>query len=455
MKSSESVAAATTGQGGVEHRLRPVLSRRDLIVYGLVILTPTAPYPIYGTVQQASGGHATLCYLVAMVAMLFTATSYARMATAFPVAGSTYYYVQRSLDRRLGFLAGWAMMLDYFLIPLLCIVYAALTAARLAPQVPYLVWALIFTAAITMVNLRGIQTTARANEFLMALLAGSALLFVVLAARYIVGAGGLGALWSPPALYRPETFSVQTLMLGAGISALSYIGFDAVTTLAEDSRSPEKDVAFATVAVCLAQTAICAVTVYLATIVWPDFQTFPKVETAILDIGSRIGGDWLFGWITVVLLAAGLASAMTGQAGASRLLLGMGRDGVISTWLFGHVDESSATPRRAIWFMSAVAMGGSFLADFQLIVELLNFGAFAGFILVNLSVIGHYYVRLGLRSGTDLWHHLISPALGALVCTYLWLSLTNTAKLVGFGWLALGAVYLWWRSRSMRHLESE
>jgi amino acid transporter len=440
---------------GAEQGLRPVLTRRDLIIYGLVILSPTAPYPIYGAVQQASGGHATLCYLVAMIAMLFTATSYARMAAAFPVAGSTYCYVQRSLDPRLGFLAGWAMMLDYFLIPLLSIVYAALTAARLAPQVPYLAWALIFTAAITMVNLRGIRTTARANELLMVLLAGSALLFTVLAMRYVVNGGGTGALFSPAALFRGDTFSVRSLMLGAGISALSYIGFDAVTTLAEDSRSPEKDIAFSTVAVCLAQTAICAVTVYLAALVWPDFHSFPKVETAILDVGSRIGGPWLFGWITIVLLAAGLASAMTGQAGASRLLLGMGRDGVISSWMFGHVDEASATPRRAIWFMSAVAVAGSLLADFQLIVELLNFGAFAGFILVNLSVIGHYYVRLGLRGGADLWRHLISPALGALVCGYLWLSLTSTAKLAGFGWLTVGAAYLWWRSRATRQMERE
>ncbi|MBL8228153.1 MAG: APC family permease [Bryobacterales bacterium] len=450
MKNSGSAVAA--GPGSAASGLRPVLSRRDLIVYGLVILTPTAPYPIYGTVQQASGGHATLSYLVAMVAMLFTAMSYARMSAAFPVAGSTYCYVQRGLNPSIGFLAGWAMMLDYFLIPLLSIVYAALTAARLAPQVPYLVWALVFTAAITVVNLRGIQTTARANEFLMALLAGSALLFVVLSVRYVVDTAGYGALWSPGAIYRADTFSVRTLMLGAGISALSYIGFDAVTTLAEDSRSPEKDVAFATVAVCVAQTAICALTVYLATLVWPDLA-FPKVETAILDIGSRIGGAWLFGWITIVLLAAGLASAMTGQAGASRLLLGMGRDGVISPWLFGHVDQESATPRRAIWFMSAVAMAGTLLADFQLIVELLNFGAFAGFILVNLSVIGHYYVRLGLRRGSAAWHHLISPALGAMVCAYLWLSLTSTAKLVGFGWLGAGAVYLLWRSRRMRKLE--
>src|SRR4029077_20178577 len=78
--------------------LKRVLSRRDLILYGLVILTPTAPYPVYGIVQQTSRGHAVISYLVAVVAMLFTAASYGKMAGAFPAAGSTYTYAQRALN---------------------------------------------------------------------------------------------------------------------------------------------------------------------------------------------------------------------------------------------------------------------------------------------------------------------------------------------------------------------
>ncbi|MBS1827491.1 MAG: APC family permease [Acidobacteria bacterium] len=431
-----------------EPSLRRVLSRRDLIVYGLVILTPTAPYPVFGTVQQISGGHATLSYLVAMVAMLFTAASYARMAAAFPVAGSTYCFVQRGWNEHLGFLAGWAMLLDYFLIPLLSIVYAALTAARLLPTVPYAVWLVLFSLAITLVNVRGIKATARANTVLMVVLSTSAVLFAVLAIRHVVASGG--SLWSPVAIFHEQTFTLRSLMMGAGISALSYIGFDAVTTLAEESHNPESDVAFATVLTCVLQAAICAVTVYLATLVWPDYKAFPQVETAILDIGSRIGGPWMFGWITMALLVAGLASAMTGQAGASRLLLGMGRDGALSRWLFGHVDEASAAPQRAIWFMGALSLVGSMLAGFQMIVELLNFGAFCGFTLVNLSVIVHYYFRGGRRGGSDFWHYFLFPLLGAVVCVYLWLSLSSAAQMAGFAWLGAGLVYLAVLTRGFR-----
>ena len=431
----------------IQPRLARVLSRRDLIVYGLVILTPTAPYPVYGVIQQTSGGHATLCYLVAMVAMLFTAASYARMSVAFPMAGSTYTYVQRGIGPEAGFIAGWAMMLDYFLIPLLSVVYAALTMARLFPQVPYLAWVLLFTVAITCVNLRGIRYTMRANAVLITILSTAAVLFAVLAIRTIVDTGGWSALWSPESIFNPGTFSLRTLTLGAGISALSYIGFDAVTTLAEDAREPGRDMGFATITVCLAQTGICVVTVYLASIVWPDFRTFPEAETAILDLGRRIGGQAFFLWLTFVLLVAGLASAMTGQAGASRLLLGMGRDGVIPRKLFGMIDVVHNSPTRGILFMAAITLLGSLLAQFQLIVELLNFGAFAGFILVNLSVIGHYFFREKQKA---IWKNLIAPALGALVCAYLWLSLSPNAKFAGAIWMSLGIVYLAFLTRGFR-----
>ena len=431
----------------IQPRLARVLSRRDLIVYGLVILTPTAPYPVYGMIQQTSGGHATLCYLVAMVAMLFTAASYARMSVAFPMAGSTYTYVQRGIGPEAGFIAGWAMMLDYFLIPLLSVVYAALTMARLFPQVPYLAWVLLFTVAITCVNLRGIRYTMRANTVLITILSTAAVLFAVLAIRTIVDTRGWSALWSPESIFNPGTFSLRTLMLGAGISALSYIGFDAVTTLAEDAREPGRDMGFATITVCLAQTGICVVTVYLASIVWPDFRTFPEAETAILDLGRRIGGQAFFLWLTFVLLVAGLASAMTGQAGASRLLLGMGRDGVIPRKLFGTIDAVHNSPTRGILFMAAITLLGSLLAQFQLIVELLNFGAFAGFILVNLSVIGHYFFREKQKA---IWKNLIAPALGALVCAYLWLSLSPNAKFAGAIWMSLGIVYLAFLTRGFR-----
>jgi amino acid transporter len=393
-------------------------------------------------VQQTSRGHAALSYLVAMVAMLFTAASYGKMSGAFPSAGSTYTYAQEGLHPNIGFIAGWAMILDYFLIPLLSVVYVALTANRMLPQVPYFVWAILCALMITAINVRGIRVTARAGNVMMVLMTACAILFVVVSARWIIVHHGVAGLLSLPTIYNPETFSLRPLMLGAAIASLSYIGFDAISTLAEDTIRPERDISIATVLVCLIQTVFCVITVYLAALVWPDFRTFPNPDTAILDIANAAGGAWMMGVLIFILLVAGVASALTGQAGASRLLLGMGRDGVISRRIFAHVDPRFSTPVRGIYVMGFVSLIGSLVMRFQLVVELLNFGAFIGFILVNLSVIRHFYFRLHQRTGYAFFTNLLFPSAGTLVCTYVWFNLSFKARVAGFCWLGIGLVYL-------------
>jgi putrescine importer len=419
-----------------------VLTRWDLVIYGLTILTPMAAFPVFGIVQQVSHGQAALAYLAAMVAMLFTAASYGRMAAAFPNAGSTYTYAQRALERRIGFLAGWSMILDYVLVPLLSAVYVSLTANRLFPQVPYAVWAFVFALGITVVNVRGIQVTAIASRVMTTIMVLVTVYFLGAAVRHVISAAGVAGLWVPTAVFTPHTFAVQPLMLGAGIATLSYLGFDAVSTLAEDTQSPERDIGFATVLVCILQTVFCFLIVYLAAVAWPPQRPFENVETAILDVARLTGGEGLFGSTTFVLLVAGVASSVTSQAGASRLLYGMGRDGMLPRNIFAYIHPKYSTPTRSIFLMGAISFLGALVTGFQLVVELVNFGAFIGFILVNLSVIQHYYVRGRLRSGIDFWTNLVMPSLGALVCTYVWTNLSRNAMIAGFTWLALGIIYL-------------
>lgn len=342
------------------------------------------------------------------------------------------------------------MILDYFLIPLLSVIYASLTAERLFPYVSNWIWACVFSIAITAVNLRGIRMTARASAWLMGIMTGCALLFTLLSIRHIAAQHGWAGLLSVEGVFRPGTFSLPLLLSGAGIATLSYIGFDAISTLAEDALDPERDIGWATIAVCIFQGLICILTVYLAALVWPAFQAFPNTDTAILDIAGVIGGRLMFGALTFVLLVAGLASALTGQAGASRLLLGMGRDGIVSSRVFAKIDPRTSTPVRGILVMGAAALIGSLTFRFQLAVELLNFGALTGFIMVNLSVVVHFFVRSRLRLGWRTVENLVFPAIGALVCSFLWLNLSLKAKLAGFGWLAFGLIYLAFLTRGFR-----
>jgi amino acid transporter len=453
--------APTIGKRPTESFKR-ILRRRDLILFGLAILTPTAAFPVYGIIQTVSHGQAVLSYLAAMIAMLLTAVSYGRMAAAFPSAGSTYTYVQQSFEPQIGFFAGWAMVLDYFLIPLTSVVYGGLTAHRLIPEVPYIVWAVLFTVGIATVNVLGVELMVQANNVMTAVMVLSAIAFVVVAIRYVESHYGAPSLISSVGVLQPHGFSLHSIMRGASIAALSYIGFDAISTLAEDSVNAERDIGISTVIACAIQTLACIAIVYVAALAWNDYSSFPMVATAILDIGRRIGGEAMFLVITIGLLVAGLSSALTGQAGSSRLLFAMGREGTLPRAMFGHLHKRFGTPARAIYIMSAATLifviaGSIYLGDqsFEVAVEMLNFGAFIGFILVNLSVVRHFFFHLKQRAGIrNVIRNLCFPAAGAISCAYIWWNLSPHAKLAGFLWLGIGVVYLAFLTRGFtRRLE--
>ena len=430
--------------------LRRVLTRWDLVIYGLAILTPTAAYPVFGVAQQVSKGHAALSYLLAMGAMLFTAASYGKMAQVFPAAGSTYTYARQALHPYVGFIAGWSMILDYVLVPLLSAVFVSVTATRLAPQVPYLAWSALFCGSITLLNARGIQVTKRANSVMLAIMVVSAALFALFCARFVVVRDGVRALVDFSALVNKSSFDFSALTSGAAIATLSYLGFDAVSTLAEESQDPKRDIGFATMFVCVLQTVICFVIVYLGALVWPDYRSFTDVDTAILDISRSAGGSMLFFVTTFVLLVAAVASSLASQAGAARLLFGMGRDGVLPRRVFAYLHPRFATPIRSIVLMGVVSFLGAQFISFQLVVELVNFGAFVGFILVNLSVINYYFLRRHAARSRTIFSDLLFPAFGAVVCTAVWLGLSSHAKIVGFAWLGIGTAYLGFLTRAFQ-----
>ena len=216
-------------------RLRRVLKLRDLIFYGIVIITPIAPVPIYGIAQELSHGHILICILLAGVAMMLTAFSYGRMASLYPSAGSAYVYVGHGLNAHLGFVAGWAMTLDYLVLPIVAIIQAALAMERLIPWLPFPAWVAIFIVLITALNLRGIRATARANIVLligMFVVIGA---FLLAAVWYLFHQQGLHGLLSTAPFYHPATFDFRLVATATSFAALTYIGFDGVTTLAEST----------------------------------------------------------------------------------------------------------------------------------------------------------------------------------------------------------------------------
>lgn len=430
--------------------LKRVLGLWDLVFYGIVLIQPIAAVGLFGIASKVSRGHMVTTLLIAMVGMLLTAISYGRMASKYPSAGSAYTYVGKGLNLHLGFLAGWVMFLDYLIIPVINTVYGSLTLQRLMPSIPFFVWVVLFVVVITYFNLRGIRTTARSNELLLVIMCVVIVLFIGLAIRFIFHLHGWEGLLSYKPFYNSDTFNLGAVMTATSFAALTYIGFDGVTTLSEEVKNPKRNMLLAPALVCLFTGLFSGLQIYLAQQVWPDYQTFLNPETAFFDVSARVGGQFLFNAMAIILFIACLGSGLAGQVGAARLLYAMGRDGVIPFKMFSHLDPQTKTPNYNVLLIAGLTILFSLIISYQGAAELLNFGAFLAFMGVNIATIRQFYYLRKPRTKRNFFLDLIIPLLGFLVCFVIWISLPSPAKLIGGGWLVLGLIFLIFRTRGFK-----
>ena len=431
-------------------KLKRVLGLWDLIFYGIVLIQPISVIGLFGIASQVSKGHMVTTLLIAMTGMMLTAISYGRMASLFPSAGSAYTYVGKGLNVHLGFLAGWVMFLDYLIIPIINTVYGALTLQRLIPGVPFVIWVVVFISIVTFLNLRGIRSTARTNEILLILMAVIISFFFVMSIRYLFNTQGWNGLLSYKPFYNPETFNFAAIMTATSFAALTYIGFDGVTTLAEEVKNPKKNLLLAPAMVCLFTGLFCGFEIYIAQRVWPDYNAFPNVETAFFDVSARVGGSLLSKTFAVVLCIGCLGTCLAGQAGAARLLYAMGRDNVLPRKLFSHVNVNTAIPDFNIILVGGLTVIISLIISYQGAAELLNFGAFLGFIGVNLAAFRQFYLLRPPGQKRHLLSDAVVPFLGFGVCFAIWISLPSPAKIVGTIWLLTGIVFLLIKTRGLK-----
>jgi putrescine importer len=402
------------------------------------MIQPTAPMPLYGVVATEARGHVVSAVLIAMVAMLFTAISYGRMARVYPSAGSAYTYVGQELHPAFGFLCGWSMLMDYVLNPVICTIWCSKAAGNLLPGIPYAVWAVLFAGLFTVLNIRRIEASARTNAILACAMGIVIVAFLVAAARFFPGAD-----LSRP-FYDPATFDWRTFSTGTSLAVLTYIGFDGISTLSEEVKDPRRNILLGTVIVCLIIGVLSAIECYFAQIVWPGAEPFPDIDTAYVHVAGRAGGPWLFQAVNLTLLAATIGSGSGAVMAGARLMYGMGREHSLPNRFFGVLDPVRGVPRNNVLLIGTIALIGAFLMSYQLGAELLNFGAFIGFMGVNLSALAHYW----LRSDNKKMSFLIPPVLGFLICLYLWLNLNTFAKIAGGAWLGVGL--LWFRLKWRR-----
>src|SRR5262252_2358091 len=274
--------------------LKRVLGLPALVLYGIILIQPTAPMPLFGVAYDKAHGHVVTLILIGMVAMFFTALSYGRMANAYPSAGSAYAYVSREIHPAPGYLIGWSMMFDYVMNPLICVIWCAKACVdlQLAPFIPLWVWFIVFGLLFTGLNLRGIEASARTNTILATGLGLVIVIFFGAAIRYLFHNPPADASAFGQPFYDPATFSWKALSSGAALAVLTYIGFDAVSTLSEEVHNPRRNVLLATVLVCLITGVLASLEVYSAQMVWPKPVSAlpPPVENAFAHIAELAGG---------------------------------------------------------------------------------------------------------------------------------------------------------------------
>lgn len=437
-------------------RLRRTLTLWDLIFYGIVLIQPIAPVPLYGVAQKLSDGHFVTIILIALFAMLITAVSYGRMGALYPTAGSAYTYVGRGLNPHLGFLAGWAMILDYLLQPLINTVWISTALhERYLPQVPYIAWAALIAGIMTVLNLAGVKSSARANKVLLAVMSVVVAFFVWLAIRYLWHEQGWAGLLSTEPFYNPKTFNSHRILTATSFAALTYIGFDGVTTLAEDVENPKRNILLAVVLTCIFAGVCSGFEAYLGARVWPDWHSFPNLETAFMDICRRVGGLLLFNAMGAILIVAAFGSGLTGTLGAARLLFGMGRDGVLPRKFFGYLKPGSSTPTYNILLIGGLAFAGAVLLNYigsayEHAGELLNFGAFLAFMGVNFACFWQFSMLAKPGYKRNLLRDAILPLIGFAFCGLIWWNLNSLAKTIGGIWFAVGLLYVGYKTNWFR-----
>ena len=421
-----------------ELRLVRSLSTKDLIIYGIIFMIPVAPVAFYGSFLTPAHGMVALAYLVGMIAMLFTGFSYATMAQHYPYAGSVYTYVQRGTNPSLGFLGGWGITLDYILIPTITYLISASFGHELLPLIPTWAWIVGIVIFNTIVNLAGVNIVAKFSWVLFGLQ-------ILVLGIYLVGVVRLLVLGqihpNVVAVYNPTQFNFNGVLQATGIVIVSYLGFDAISTLAEEANDPRHSVGRAIVGAILGIGSLFVITTLLAGWVWPNYQAL-NPNTAFSSILNAVGGPNLVR-ITdiVVVLSFGLAGGQEGQTAISRILYAMGRDGILPRQL-SFLHPKYRTPWVAIIFVGLASLVLSLILNQDTVSNLVSFGALFGFLLLNLAVIWRFFIKNPNKGLNNVVRYLISPLIGFGVSLWIFLNLALSAKLVGLGWLLVGIAIL-------------
>lgn len=420
-----------------------------IVGLGLGYMTPTVVFDTFGLVAEESNNVVPFAYLTALIVMVFTAISYGKVSAAFPSAGSAYTYARESMHPNVGFLVGWVALMDYMLLPLVNVLILKSYFEAFFPEVPPIVWVLIVTILQTAIIYITMKGTSNANMVLLIISIVVMTIFVVLVVVKLLEGAGEGTLVSPKPFFH-EGVQFGSVLAAATIVCFSFIGFDAVSMYTEEAKHPSI-MPKAIILTVVAGGAIFLVASYFTQLLFPDWHSFlasgddPRqfIDDSTLPlIGEKAGGQVFAVVLTAAGAAATMASSLASHASVSRMLLVMGRNGVLPRKVFGYINPTTHTPTFNVVLTGVVCLTATFFTLDQ-VAEFINFGALIAFTFVNLSVIAWFAIRQKkCKSFKHIFSYIIMPALGTLMTGILWVNLSDVALYGGLIWGGIGIVYL-------------
>lgn len=450
-------------------KLKKNLVLWHIIIIGLAYIQPLTLFDTFGLVSDGSQGHVPTSYIFALVAILLTSISYGHMIRRYPSSGSAYTYAQKSIHPNVGFMVGWSSWLDYLLSPLVNIILADIYLRALFPDVNNWIWVIGLTVIMTVINLFGSRFVARFNSTIVFVQLGVIFYFVyevyLLLTQGVYADGTLNpdkaGLWSLAPFWNEMT-TIGALIGGATILCFSFTGFDALSSLAEETKDAEKTLPKAIFSTALIAGIIFIVSTYFIQLFFPSnanlyFNPLDESQPVMLEalgnttILTAITGIAFKNLVLYFAVIAVLASGISAHAGVSRLMYVMGRDGVINKKIFGHISPKLHTPTYNILIVGVVALTAGFL-DLEHIVNLISFGALTAFSFVNFSVISRYALRDGrTKSLKEIINYVIIPTLGFASVFLMWLEIDEMALKLGLAWAVIGVGYLAYKTKGFKH----
>jgi amino acid transporter len=298
---------------------------------------------------------------------------------------------------------------------------------------------LIFVVFNTVVNIRGMEMTKGVDWVMFILETGILIFFVIVGLKFVLGGGGYGGLSSAP-LYQPGKIDANFIASATSIACLSFLGFDGISTLAEETVNPEKTVGKGILIALVAIAGVFILQTYVAALIQPDWKNTDPA-TGFMDAAAAAGGEGLrIALLVINILAVGVANIMAAQTATARMLYGMGRDGVIPR-IFAKIHTKYQTPYVGTIIIGAISCVIPLILSLTQLVRLVNFGALSSFVLLNVAVFVFFFIKEKRRNTFgDIVKFLICPILGVAILLFVFSGFEKLTYIIGFSWLVVGII---------------